>query len=75
MRRLLIAFAVLAVVLPMAARADIITVANHTGTIAISGMSGTGGLGTIGVSAITSKGSRSPASTASTPLAIPTSAT
>ena len=54
MRRVLV-LALLALALPMAAWADIMTV-NTGGTISISAMTGTGGLGTIGTSTITSKG-------------------
>jgi len=54
MRRVLV-LALLAVALPMAAWADIMTT-NTGGTISISAMAGTGGLGTIGSSIITSKG-------------------
>jgi hypothetical protein len=56
MRRVLV-LALLAVALPMAAWADIITM-NTGGTVLISAMSGTGGLGTLGVSTITSKGAQ-----------------
>lgn len=56
MRRVLV-LALLAVALPMAAWADIVTT-NQFGTISITGMAGTGGLGTLGVTTITSKGSQ-----------------
>jgi|HubBroStandDraft_1064217.scaffolds.fasta_scaffold00435_18 hypothetical protein len=57
MRRVVVlAVLTLAMALPIAAWADIITT-NQGGTIAITGMFGTGGFGTVGVSTITSKGS------------------
>ena len=58
MRRVVVlAVLTLAMALPIAAWADIITT-NQGGTVAITGMSGTGGLGTIGTTTITSKGSQ-----------------
>jgi len=58
MRRVVVlAVLTLAMALPFAAWADIITT-NQSGTIAITGMAGTGGLGTIGTTTITSKGSQ-----------------
>jgi len=57
MRRVVVvALLTLAMALPIAAWADIITT-NQGGTIAISAMAGTSGAGTIGSSTITSKGS------------------
>jgi PEP-CTERM motif len=56
MRRVLV-LALLALALPMAAWADIVTT-NQFGTVSITGMAGTGGLGTLGVSTISSKGSQ-----------------
>jgi hypothetical protein len=56
MRRVVV-LALLAMVLPIAAWADGISITNQGGTVLISNMSGTNGLGTIGASTITSKGS------------------
>jgi len=56
MRRVVV-FALLALVLPIAAWADGINLTNQGGTVSISAIAGTGGLGTIGVSTITSRGS------------------
>jgi hypothetical protein len=56
MRRVVV-LALLAMVLPIAAWADGITITNQGGTILVSNMSGTNGLGTIGASTLTSKGS------------------
>jgi hypothetical protein len=56
MRRVVV-LALLALALPIAASADIIT-ANSGGTVAFSDMTGTGGLGTIGSTTITSHGSK-----------------
>ena len=57
MRRVVV-LALLAMVLPIAAWADAITLTNQVGSISISGMSGTNGAGTIGVSTISTKGSQ-----------------
>ncbi len=57
MRRVVVVLALLALALPMAAWADIITT-NEFGTIAITAMTGTNGNGTIGASTISSHGSQ-----------------
>ena len=58
MRRVVVlAVLTLAMALPIAAWANIITT-NQGGTIAITGMFGTNGMGTIGTTTITSKGSQ-----------------
>ena len=56
MRRVVV-LALLALALPIAASADIIT-SNTGGTVAFSDMTGTGGMGTIGSTTISSHGSK-----------------
>jgi len=58
MRRVVVlALLAMALAMPMAVWADVITIVNIDGSITISGMAGTGGLGTIGTSTISTKGS------------------
>src|ERR1035438_7266349 len=57
MRRVVV-LALLAMVLPIAAWADTISITNQVGSISITGMAGTSGAGTIGVSTISTKGSQ-----------------
>lgn len=59
MRRVVVVVALLALALPMAARASSVTILNKNGTLLISGMAGTGGMGTIGVSTLSLMGSGS----------------